>query len=181
MKLTPSVIEKLADAMKNGAVIDVACNIAEVHRSTFFRWQKKAEQLHNRLNEGEIQRSKLDTPEKHLIDFHEKVTFASARYELELLKEIRDKVKNWQALAWILERRFRERYARRVMLDTEAFLKTFEREHGTELAAVLQQVLDTAEAVAASKQTYDEVPLQGKKLQLAAGQDAVDQDTQGAN
>ena len=96
------------------------------------------------------------------------MTFASARYELELLKEIRAKEKNWQALAWILERRFRERYARRVMLDTDAFLKTFEREHGSELAAVLQKVLDTAEAVAASNQTYDEEPLQGEKLKEAA-------------
>ena len=168
MKLTPSVINSLAEAMKNGAAIDVACNIAGVHRSTFFRWQEEAEKLYNQLNEGEIQRSRLNTREKHLIDFHEKVTFASARYELELLKEIRAKEKNWQALAWILERRFRERYARRVMLDTEAFLKTFEREHGSELAAVLQQVLDTAEAVAASNQTYDEEPLQGEKLKEAA-------------
>lgn len=168
MKLTPSVIDSLVDAMENGAAIDVACNIAGVHRSTFFRWQEDAEKLYNQLNEGEIQRSRLDTRERHLINFHEKVTFASARYELELLKEIRDKVPRWQALAWILERRFRERYARRVMLDTEAFLKTFEREHGSELAAVLQKVLDAAEAVTASNQTYDEEPLQGDKLKEAA-------------
>ena len=60
MKLTPSVINSLADAMKNGAVIDVACNIAGVHRSTFFRWQEEAEKLYNQLNEGEIQRSRLN-------------------------------------------------------------------------------------------------------------------------
>lgn len=168
MKLTPSVIESLADAMENGAVIDVACNIVGVHRSTFFRWQEEAEKLYNQLNEGEIQRSRLKAREKHLIDFHEKVTCASARYELELLKEIRDKVKNWQALAWILERRFRERYARRVMLDKEAFLKAFEREHGSELVTVLQKVLDAAEAVAASNQTYDEVPLRGEELKEAS-------------
>ena len=55
-----------------------------------------------------------------------------------------------------------------MMVDTELFVKNFEREHGSELAAVLQQVLDTAEAVAASNQTYDEEPLQGKKLKEAA-------------
>ena len=54
------------------------------------------------------------------------------------------------------------------MLDTEAFLKTFEREHGSELASVLQKVLDTAEAIAASNQTYDEASLQGEKLKKAA-------------
>ena len=168
MKLTPSVIESLAEAMENGAAIDVACDLAGIHRSTFFRWQEEAEKLYNQLNEGEIQRSRLNTREKHLIDFHEKVSLAASRYELDLLKEVRKGDRGWQAKAWILERRFRERYARRVMLDREAFLKTFEREHGSELAAVLQKVLDTAEAVAASNQTYDEEPLQGEKLKKAA-------------
>ena len=167
MKLTPSAINSLADAMKHGASIDVACNIAGVHRSTFFRWQEQAEDLYNKLDAGQIQRSKLKAREKHLLTFLEKVLFASSRYELELLKEVRKGERGWQALAWILERRFRERYARRVMLDTEAFLKTFEREHGSELAAVLQKVLDTAEAVAASNQIYDEEPLQGEKLKKA--------------
>ena len=80
--------------MKNGAAIDVACDLAGIHRSTFFRWQEEAEKLYNQLNEGEIQRSRLNTREKHLIDFHKKVSFASSRYELELLKEIRAKEKN---------------------------------------------------------------------------------------
>ena len=168
MKLTPSVIESLADAMKHGATIDVACNVAEVNRSTFFRWQKDANQIYNDLAEKKIQSSKLNYREKRLLEFLKKVLFATSRYELDLLKEIRQGAYGWQAKAWILERRFRERYARRVMVDTELFVKNFEREHGSELAAVLQKVLDTAEAVAASNQTYDEKPLQGEKLKEAA-------------
>ena len=151
--------------MKHGATIDVACNVAEVNRSTFFRWQKDANQLYNDLAEEKIQSSKLNYREKGLLQFLKKVLFATSRYELELLKEIRQGAYGWQAKAWILERRFRERYARRVMVDTELFVKNFEREHGSELAATLQKVIDAAQAAADSNQDYDEEPLQGKKLQ----------------
>lgn len=164
MKLTTAVIELLADALENGAVIDVACNLAGIHRVTFHRWQDQAEKLYDQLNAGEIQRSRLNTREKRLIEFHKRVSLASSRYELELLKEIRDKVRNWQALAWILERRFRERYTRRVMLDTDKFLKKFEQEHGSDLAAVLGKVLDAAQAASDSQHSYDEDSLQGDKL-----------------
>ena len=165
MKLTPSVIKKLADAMEHGATIDIACNVAEVHRSTFFRWQEDAEQLYNDLAEEKIEVRAFTTRQKCLIGFLKKVLLATSRYELDLLKEIRQGERGWQAKAWILERRFRERYARRVMVDTELFVKNFEREHGSELAATLQKVIDAAQAAADSNQDYDEEPLQGKKLQ----------------
>lgn len=181
MKLTPSVIDKLADSMKHGATIDVACNIAEVHRSSFFRWKKAAEQLHDDLDKEKIKKSDFTTRQSHLMEFLKEVLFAVSRYELDLLKEIREGKRGWQAKAWILERRFRERYARRVMVDTELFVKHFEREHGSELTVVLQSVLDTAEAIAASNQTYDEPDMQGKKLQLAAGQGAKDDETQNSD
>lgn len=181
MKLTASVIDNLADAMENGATIDVACDVAEVHRSSFFRWQKAAQELHEALSEETIELSKLSKRQKLLRQFLKKVLFGISRYELNLLKEIREGKRGWQAKAWILERRFRERYARRVMVDTELFVKHFEREHGSELTVVLQSVLDTAEAVTASNQTYDEPDMQGKKLQLAAGQDEKDEDAQNSD
>ena len=165
MKLTPSVIKKLADAMEHGGTIDLACNVAEVHRSTFFRWQEDAEQLYNDLAEEKIEVRAFTARQKCLIGFLKKVLLATSRYELDLLKEVRQGERGWQAKAWILERRFRERYARRVMVDTELFVKNFEREHGSELAATLQKVIDAAQAAADSNQDYDEEPLQGKKLQ----------------
>ena len=168
MKLDAELIQKLVNALKDGATIDIACDYVGINRSTFFRWQKDAKELYKELGEGQRKPSKLTPRQKELVEFIKKMLQATAEYELALLKEIRDKVPRWQGLAWILERRFRERYARRVMLDTEAFLKTFEREHGSELAVVLQNVLEAAEAVAASNQTHDEEPLQGEKLKQAA-------------
>ena len=58
--------------MKNGATIDVACNVAEVNRSTFFRWQKDANQIYNDLAEEKIQSSKLNYREKRLNRVSEK-------------------------------------------------------------------------------------------------------------
>ena len=54
------------------------------------------------------------------------------------------------------------------MVDTELFLKHFEREHGAELTMILQRVLDMAETIAESKQTYDEAPLQGRAIATAS-------------
>ena len=136
-----------------------------MHRSTFFRWQEDAEQLYNDLAEEKIEVRAFTARQKCLIRFLKKVLLATSRYELDLLKEVRQGERGWQAKAWILERRFRERYARRVMVDTELFVKNFEREHGSELAATLQKVIDAAQAAADSNQDYDEEPLQGKKLQ----------------
>ena len=168
MKLDDDRIAGLVAQLKEGAPIDVACDFAEINRATFYRWQKEANQLYDELSEGKRKPSKLTPRQKKLVEFLKQILKAIAEYELGLLKEIRDKVPRWQSLAWILERRFRERYARRVMLDTEAFLKAFEREHGSELAAVLQKILDTAEAVVVSNQTYDEKPLQGEELKKGA-------------
>ena len=167
MKLTDATIKKIVGALENGAPIGTACKIGRITKKTFYEWQKLGETLFEQVESGERKKKGFSIREKRLCEFYEKTSAANAIFELDLLKAIRGADK-WQAWAWILERLNREEYARRTVQDTEAFLKTFEREHGSELAAVLQQVLDTAEAVAASNQTYDEKPLQGEKLKEAA-------------
>ena len=168
MKLDDELIEKLVEQLKEGAPIDVACDFVEINRSTFYRWQKDAMQLYEELAEGKRKPSKLTPRQKKLVDFLKQILKAIAEYELGLLKEIGEKVPRWQSLAWILERRFRERYARRVLPDDEAYTKDFARRFGAEFGVMLQKLIDAAEAVAASKQTYDEGPLQGERLKAAA-------------
>lgn len=170
MKLTDVLTAKFAKLTKEGAAVDVACNIAGIHRATYYDWQKAGKAVADRLASGDVARSRLKKREKAVLAFHEQVNKASSEYELSLLKKIQARVPRWQALAWILERRFRERYARRVMLDTEAFLRRFEQEHGSALTAVLQKVLDAAEALTASNHTYDEADLQGDQLKKAAAE-----------
>lgn len=169
MKLKPSVITKLANAMKKGLTIDVACDYAKIHRATFFRWQKKANAIYDKIGTGELEEKSLSKREQLFLDLREKLSVATASVELALLEKIQEMPPRWQALAWVLERRFRERYARRVMVDTELFLRHFEREHGADMAGVLRQVLDMAEAIAASKQSYDEPEMHGEQLQVSAG------------
>lgn len=168
MKLIKTRIDQIVDALKNGAFIETACKIGKISKETYYTWQREGKPLFEDYDSGKRLKKDFSDREKKLSDFYEKTSAAEAEYELEILKAIRESPHRWQALAWILERRFRERYARRVMVDTELFLKHFEREHGSGLTMILQRVLDMAEQMAESKQTYDEAPLQGEQLQHAA-------------
>lgn len=169
MKLDDELIQKLVEQLKTGAPIDTACDFVEINRSSFYRWKQEATQIYDEVSTGKRKPSKLTPRQKNLVKFLKQILHAIASYELDLLREIREGDKGWQALAWILERRFRERYARRVLVDDEAYVKEFERRFGAEFRVMLQLLLDTAEAVLESKYTYDEAPLEGKKLQKAAG------------
>ena len=52
MKLDAELIEELVEAMKQGLPIDIACDYVEINRSTFFRWQKEAKKLYDKLGQG---------------------------------------------------------------------------------------------------------------------------------
>ena len=168
MKLDDECIQQLVEAMKDGLSIDIACDYVGINRSTFFRWQKNAKQIYKELGEGTRKPSKLTPRQEKLVAFLKQMLQAVAAYELELLKRIKEQSPRWQASAWILERRFRERYARRVLVDDDAYAKDVERRYGPELAEMLLELLDTGEALLASTTTYDEAPLKGKELQAAA-------------
>ena len=130
MKLIKSRIDQIANALENGAPIATACEIGRISRRTYYDWQREGKPLFEDYDNGKRLKKDFSEREKKLCEFYEKTSAAEAEYELAVLIELRQSPHRWQALAWILERRFRERYARRVMVDTELFLKHFEREHG---------------------------------------------------
>ena len=169
MKLAPELIAKLVKAIREGLSIDLACDYVGINRSTFFRWQREAEQLCKGVDEGKRKYYKLTDRQKLLVDFLALIRKALAACEYELLQEVRKGERGWQAKAWILERRFRERWARRTLVDDEAFVKDIKRRYGSAFEFMLQQLLDAGEAALASIQTYDEPDMQGQQLQAAAG------------
>ena len=177
MKLDDEHIKELVEAMKDGLSIDIACNYVGINRSTFFRWQKDAKKIYKELGEGKRTPSRLTPRQEKLVDFLKQMLQAVAAYELNLLKRIKEQSPRWQAAAWILERRFRERYARRVLVDDDAYAKDLERRYGPELAEMLIELLDTGEALLASTITYDEAPLKAKQLQAAAELTDEDKDS----
>ena len=168
MKLDPQLIADFVKAIREGLSIDIACDYVEINRSTFFRWKREAEQLSKEVDEGKRKYYKLTDRQKLLVDLLALVRKALAACEYDLLKEVREGERGWQAKAWMLERRFRERWARRTLVDDEAYIKDIKRRYGSAFAFMQQQLLDAGEAGLASIQTYDEPDMQGKQLQAAA-------------
>jgi len=96
-KLSRSLITKLSKVIRKGATIDAACKASNINKSTYFRWMKDAENIDNKM----------------AILFKGTVDKALAEYEMELLDNIKiHSAKSWQAGAWILERRFRNKYGK---------------------------------------------------------------------
>ena len=170
MKLTDELIEDFIGLVKRGARITAACQLLDISRRTYYDWNERGLTLLDEIDEKKRQRKNLTKNQKLYIKVHQDVGKAFVERELSLIAKIEDSDK-WQAQAWILERQFREHYAPRRYLDTDAFVKAFKRENGSELLAALLKVLDAAEALREAQQTYDEPELQGEKLQIAAAQD----------
>jgi hypothetical protein len=93
--LTEELVEGICRELMAGAPITTACIAAGVKDRTFRSWMQKAEA-------DEFSGVEYDeSPHMILAD---RVRHAYAMGELELLREMRDGDKGWQAKAWILER-----------------------------------------------------------------------------
>lgn len=99
-KLTPEVQKKIINALELGAYIKTACDFAGISRETFYNWLKKGE---------------LETDSKYA-DFLAQVNKTLAKAELHSLQKIKES-EQWQAHAWILERRFNSRWGKREALE----------------------------------------------------------------
>ena len=170
MKLTDKLIDDFIGHVKRGARVTAACQLLEISRRTYYDWNERGLTLLDEIEDKIRKRKNLTKNQKLYIKFHQDVGKAFVERELSLIAKIEDSDK-WQAQAWILERQFREHYAPRRYLDTEAFVKAFRRENSEDLTKALQKVLEFSEAVRESEQTYDELELQGEKLRKAAGLD----------
>ena len=170
MKLTDKLIDDFIGHVKRGARVTAACQLLEISRRTYYDWNERGLTLLDEIEDKIRKRKDLTKNQKLYIKFHQDVGKAFVERELSLIAKIEDSDK-WQAQAWILERQFREHYAPRRYLDTEAFVKAFRRENSEDLTKALQKVLEFSEAVRESEQTYDELELQGEKLRKAAGLD----------
>ena len=95
-KLTTEIQNRICQVLANGNYIQTACAIAKIHQSQYFRWMEKGEHETKGIYR----------------DFYESVKEAEQVAELQCLQSIRND-DSWQAKAWILERRFPERWGRK--------------------------------------------------------------------
>ena len=127
--LTPEMLEEIGLLLTEGNYKETVADFLGISRMTWWRW----EQL------GEAQ------PDSIYAEFCYVVKKASAAAEILLLRQIRVGADGWQSKAWISERRFAERWGKRVDI-------TIRREAERLAAAVgctVEELLADAERIAA--------------------------------
>lgn len=107
--LNAEITEKAEELLKEGHYVQTICNYFGISEQTWYNWYNKGEEYHE-LPEEEL----YSKPNALVyIEFFEAVKRGSARGEMNALDVIhKHSKKKWQAAAWFLERRFRDRWGR---------------------------------------------------------------------
>ena len=142
--LTPEVQEAICEAMEFGATLEIAAQAAGIGARTLDEW----------LQHGRKELRENPDAEGPCANFVRAVNIASAKLERDLLANIQAEAeKNWTARAWLLERKFPQRYAKvdrlRVSGDetNDKPIKTISREEMEDrliekIASVAKKALD---------------------------------------
>lgn len=101
-RLTPELAERIANLISTGNFTVVVCGLVGISESTFYRWMARGE----KATRGVYR------------EFWEQVKKAEAAREAKWVKDI-DGDPSWQSKAWLLERRYPERWGRRDTLIQE--------------------------------------------------------------
>ncbi len=104
-KLNDARLKKVVDGITAGLPYDTACALAGIHYTTFLNWMKRGEEDKT----GEF------------FKFFEEVKKAEAIAESVHIKNIKDAGRNgvWQADAWMLERRYPEKWGKKEQVKQE--------------------------------------------------------------
>ena len=138
-KWSPQLQEELANILAAGNYIEAACSVVGISTTTFYRWMQVGEQD----SDGR-------TPFQ---DFHSVIKKALSRGETNYVNVIKKAAESgtWQAAAWMLERKFPDRWGRQereplkdwrneivgLLRDGKVSREDVERELGAHLAREL--------------------------------------------
>lgn len=107
--INDKLISKFCELISNGHSIEIACNQVGISRQTYYNWQKRAT-------------CGADVPgfvnEKHKLysKFQVNVEKAASDFVVSNVSELRKigiETKNWQCIAWLLERRRPDLFSKR--------------------------------------------------------------------
>jgi transposase-like protein len=93
----------MVQALRMGLYVETACALAGIHKETYYEWLRQAKR------EQDVEDSKF-------VIFSDAVEKAQAEAEGSFLKTIIED-DSWQSKAWILERKFRQRWGRHLTDD----------------------------------------------------------------
>lgn len=107
----PEKIDLLFKALQTGAYLETAIRYAGISKTAIYLWLKKGHAAVDRQEKGEPSREDDTT----YVEFMYRLEKAMAESEMrDLLNIANAAVESWQASAWRLERRFPEKYGRRI-------------------------------------------------------------------
>lgn len=116
-KLNFDTHNKIITAIRAGNYIETAAAYAGINKSTLYDWLKRGEREKQRVAKNP--RYKIRKSEKPYVEFSNAVEKALAEAEIRDVAIIAKAAEEqWQAAAWRLERKFPDRWGRRV-LDVE--------------------------------------------------------------
>jgi transposase len=108
-RLTPEIADQLVSLLRAGSYVEVACETAGVPRRTFYDWWRRGDPGGD------------DPAFAGLRRFRRRVEQAKSEAESRQVAIIAQAAReSWQAAAWLLERRYPERWARASQREKDA-------------------------------------------------------------
>jgi uncharacterized membrane protein YheB (UPF0754 family) len=95
-KFTPQVREKILAALKEFLPITLAAECARIDRKSIYNWMETGKEDIAKNIDSEY------------AEFFHNIKQIRAKNAIFLMQDVMGREKNWQAIAWILERTFRE-------------------------------------------------------------------------
>ena len=116
-KITPEVQQALVQTIATGNWIEIACEYANIHPATFYRWMERGQSELDRLERDET--AEANPEETPYREFCEAIKKAKASSEVQAVGLIRKAAIDgtWQAAAWYLERSQPKRWAKTDRLE----------------------------------------------------------------
>lgn len=103
--LTPAIARQIEEALLTGSYIETAVTACGVPKATFYDWMKRGKA---------DDEAALKTPHA---EFAWRIQVALAKVEIDLIKKLQEEKGQWTRFAWMLERRFRDRWALKTALE----------------------------------------------------------------
>ena len=136
-KLTKDLQALLVARLAVGNYIDAACMSVGISPASFYVWMDKGREA-----EKKTERKRTAQDRLHM-EFMEAVENAQGVSEVNALAMVRKAMPDaWQAAAWILERKFPERWGRREKIEISAAIVTIRAEVYQIVAVELVKLFD---------------------------------------
>lgn len=131
--LTPEILEQIAALLLEGHHKETVADFLGINRSTWWRWEQLGERH----------------PDSIYANFCNVTRAAIAGAEIDAIRAIRKGGNDWAARAWLAERRFPQRWGKRVEITLRREAERLAEELGTtadELIAEAQKIAEEAAA-----------------------------------